>query len=268
MRWHTKRLSICDDNYRSNWPDFMSDEQIRALADDYAAQGQLDAFYREYRNIPIAKETASFKGEYFQYYEEEEGFLSADPHCESVVLLDPAKTVQMQSDFTAIVGATVNVVSNTIYVRDIVAEKLYPEQIYREVFAMAERIRANVIGIEVTSLHEFIMYPLKTYMTSLGRFYQLVELHARKSKAERVASLVPFYRTGQVKHNKRCCGVLETQLLWFPKSKRWDVMDALAYIVALLEEGGRYFQPKQSQMADEFKGLVYDEPLERSWRAI
>jgi len=246
----------------------MNDAQIRPLADGYAKQGQLDTFYREYRNIPIAKETASFRGEYFQYYTRTEEELTADPHCESVVLLDPAKTVQIQSDFTAIVGATVNVVTNEIFVRDIVAEKLYPEQIYREVFNMADRIRANVVGIEVTSLHEFIMYPLKTYMTARGKYYQLVELHARKSKQERVASLVPFYRTGQVWHNKRVCGVLEAQLLWFPKAKRWDVMDALAYIVALLEEGGRYFQPKQSQMTDEFKELLYDKPLERSWRAI
>lgn len=268
MKWHTKRLSICDDNYRSNWPDFMTDAQIRALADGYASQGQLDTFYREYRNIPIAKETASFKGEFFQYYSQSEEELNASPLCESVVLLDPAKTVQVHSDFTAIVGVTVNVVSNELYVRDIVAEKLYPEQIYKELFSMADRLRANVVGIEVTSLHEFIMYPLKTYMTARGTYYELVELHARKSKQERVASLVPFYRTGQVYHNKRCCGTLETQLLWFPKSKRWDVMDALAYVVALLEEGGRYFQPKQDQMKSEFAGLEYDKPLEINWRAV
>lgn len=261
MKFYTVRLSLCDDNYRSNWPDFISDEEVRALADAYAKEGLLDAFYREFRNIPIARETASFKPEYFKYYDETEEQLTRHPHCESVVLVDPAKTVQMQSAFSAIVGVTVNVVSNAIYVRDIVAARLFPDQLYDATIKMATSLHASAIGVEVTSLNEFITYPFKNAISKSGRFVQLVELHARKSKEERIAALVPFYRKGEVLHNKTCCGPLETQLLWFPKSKRMDIMDALAYIVIMLEEGERYFQPTLKQTEDEFKGLVYDDPL-------
>ncbi len=28
-KWHTRTLSICDDNYKSNWPDFISDEEVK-----------------------------------------------------------------------------------------------------------------------------------------------------------------------------------------------------------------------------------------------
>ena len=103
--------------------------------------------------------------------------------------------------------------------------------------------------------------PFKNEMMRRGKFYELVELHARKAKLDRVASLVPFYRRGDIYHNKACCGALEAQLLWFPKAKRIDIADALAYIVHLLEEGERYFQPTQKQMKDEFADLEYDPPL-------
>lgn len=65
-KWHTITLSICDDEYRSNWPDFISDKEVQELADSFAKQGLLDVFYREYRNIPIAKESASFRAEHFR----------------------------------------------------------------------------------------------------------------------------------------------------------------------------------------------------------
>lgn len=268
MQFYTVRLSLCDDNYKSNWPDFITDQEVRALADSYAKEGLLDAFYREFRNIPIARETASFKPEYFQYYEETEEQLTRHPHCESVVLVDPAKTVQMQSDFSAIVGVTVNVVLNKIYVRDIIAARLYPDQLYEETLKMTHALNASAIGVEVTSLNEFITYPFKNAISKSGRYVELVELHARKSKDERIAALVPFYRKGEVWHNKTCCGSLETQLMWFPKSKRKDIMDALAYIVIMLEEGERYFQPTNKQMEDEFKGLEYDKPLSQGFGRV
>jgi len=261
LKWYTKSLSICNDNYESNWPDFITDEQVRALADSFAAKGLLDVFYREFRNIPIAKETASFRQEYFKPYEETEEYLNISPLIENVVLVDPAKTVQLQSDFSAIVGVGVDVVKNRIKVRDCLGLRLFPDELYAQIFDMAARINAKVIAVEVTSLHEFITFPLRNWMMSkCDRFYEIVELHARKSKEERVGALASFYRTGQIEHNRRACRLLEEQLMGFPKSRRWDLMDALAYIVPLMEEGQRYFQPTNEQMKDEFADLKYDEP--------
>lgn len=274
-KWHTVTLSICDDDYKSNWPDFISDEEVRQLADSYAAQGLLDVFYREYRNIPVAKESASFRAEHFRYYEEVDdpserkatdflyytSPLTIHPHVENVVIVDPAKTVQMQSDFSAVVGVGVNLVENKVFVRDVDARRMYPDELYDAIFSMAERIRARCLGVEVTSLNEFITFPIKNEMMRRGRFYELIELHARKSKLERIGALVPFYRQGMMYHNKTACGALESQLLWFPKSKRIDIADALAYIVPLMEEGQRYFQPTQKQMKDEFADLEYDAPI-------
>ena len=44
-------------------------------------------------------------------------------------------------------------------------------------------------------------------------------------------------------HRIGFCHELEDQLLTFPSSRWDDIMDAFAYIIELLDEGGQYFLP-------------------------
>jgi hypothetical protein len=258
--WFCAHLSLCDDNFHSNWPDFMSDEDVIKLVDQYRRINELDAFYREYMGVPIAKESAKFKQEMFKNYEEtDKAFLDDKKKLENIVILDPAKTSTSTADDTAIVGVGIDIQTPKIYVRDIVKGKLHPEQQYTECFNMADRIGAKVIGVEVTSLNEFITYPFRTEMLRQRRFYDIVELKARASKEERISALIPFYRLGFVYHNKNVCGALEKQLMSFPRSKKDDIMDALAYTVEMLELGERYFVPEEKNSEAEFKDLMKDD---------
>jgi phage terminase large subunit-like protein len=270
--WHAVHLSLCNDELKSNWPDFMDDSAIRKLYDSYKVQGLLDTFYREYKGVPIAKESAKFRQDMFKDYEETSAeFVAIRRKLENIVILDPAKTTTATADDTAIVGIGVDAETPRIYVRDIVKGPLHPEQQYTECFNMADRLGAKVIGIEVTSLNEFITYPLRTEMLRQKRYYDIVELKARAKKEDRIAALVPFYRLGFVYHNKHVCAALEAQLMSFPRSKKDDIMDALAYIIEMLELGERYFIPQESA-EEEYKTLSEDdygdqlEPL-RDWRA-
>jgi len=270
--WNNVEIDLCDDALHSNWPDFMTDVEIKELYDSYRVQGLLDVFAREYRGQPIAKEDAIFKQEYFKYYDEsDEEFSKKLSSYENIVIIDPAKTTKISSDHSAIVGIGVNVELPRICVRDIIADKLHPEQIYDQAFAMADRIGARTIGYEVTSLNEFITYPITTYMLKRGKFYNLVELKARGKKEDRIAMLNPLYRLGYIFHNKNVTQILESQLIAFPKSKRDDVMDAFAYIVEMLELGERYFAPDNTKGEepdeDEFAGLDKEyEPALKNWR--
>jgi hypothetical protein len=264
--WHSVQLSICDDNYKSNWPDFMDDAAVMKLRDEHADRGQLDMFYREYRNIPVSTEDATFRPEYFQYYDEPD--IADNKDIETVIMIDPAKTVKLHSAQSAIVAVGIDRASAKLYVRDIVAEKLYPDELYDEAFKMSARLGAGVVGIEVTSLNEFITQPIKNEMSKRGQYFQLIELKARGKKEDRIAALVPFYRQGYVFHNKQCCGGLEGQLLSFPRSRLWDIMDALAYVVEMMEIGERYFEPpEQDDPEDEFKELDYDKAV-NDWRYV
>lgn len=276
--WDSIVLSMCDTNYKSLAPSYMSDEEIKAEVESHREKGMLDVFYMEYMNLPTASEDATFKQEYFhQYNETDAEFVKNKRNLENVVIVDPAKTVKLHSAHSAIVGVGVDRASARLYVRDIVSGKMYPDELYDEMFGMVARLNAHVLGVEETSLNEFIKQPiLNEIIKRRIPIGEPVWLKARAKKEDRIAQLVPFYRQGYVYHNESCCGGLEAQLMSFPRSKLWDIMDALAYVIELLELGDRYFEPapfldeegKEDPEA-EFKELEDEyESVMQDWRYV
>ena len=262
--WASVNLSICDDELHSNWPDFMSDEDVVKLHKSFKDKGKLDSFCREYRNMPVSTEDATFKQEYFKTYNEMELAAGNTKNMSSVVIIDPAKTVKLHSADSAVVGITVDRESRKIFIRDVVAKKMYPDELYNEAFDMVKRLHARILAIEVTSLNEFIVQPIKNEMRARGIFPLFMELNARGKKEDRVSSLVPFYRQGYIYHNPSCCHGLEAQLMSFPRSKKWDIMDAEAYIVEILELDQYYFDPidmDDTNIEDEYDDIENESML-------
>lgn len=282
--WDSVRLEACDDNFKSTAPHFMSDADIEKEWHQHVDAGQTDVFFRELRNLPISTKDSAFRQEYFHYYNlpPERGVGESDlktfdteiqqnKNIETVVILDPAKTVKIHSAESAIVGIGIDLTSAKIYVRDAISEKLYPDEIYDAMFGMAQMLDAKVLGIEETSLNEFIKQPIKNEMFRRGSFFELVWLKARggMKKEHRIKELVPYYRGGYIYHNASCSTVkkLEQQLLMFPRSALWDLMDCLAYVIEMLELGERYFSPKENpdDIESEYRELDYEKPVE-DWR--
>jgi hypothetical protein len=252
-------LSICDDSFKSNWPDFISDEQVKALYNAHKEKGLTDLFFREYRNIPISKEDAIFQEEFFKYYEE--GDLSKEDlyNMFTVVIVDPAKTVKLQSAESAVVGVTIDREGKRIYVRDIVSEKMYPDELYDQALDMVVRLRARMLAVEVTSLHLYITEPLKNEMRVRGIHPIFKELDAKGDKDGRIADLGPLYRMGYIHHKKGVCDALESQLLMHPKSKLKDISDALAYINKIIVDEDHWFDPPALENhEDEYAELQND----------
>jgi hypothetical protein len=281
--WYSLRLDLCDDNYNSNVPELISTAEIKREVEIHRARGQLDVFYMEFRNLPVAKETASFDAEHFQYYNEtDKEFQDQLSQLENVVIVDPAKTANMSSADSAIVGVGVNYQTNAIYFRECVRGKMYPDEVYEQMFAMKRRLNAHAVGIEVTGLEEFIKQPILNEMSRRGPidFFEPIWLKARggpadgeKGKIKRIASLVPYYRLGYIYHNKNCSGPLEAQLIPFPRSALLDVADAFAYIIEMLELGERYFtsppDPEDHDPEAEFRDLEDEyEPALDDWRLV
>jgi predicted phage terminase large subunit-like protein len=248
--WDVIELAICDENLKSNIPEWVSDEWVLEKYNEMKDAGEVDSFYREYMNRASAGgKDSAFQAEYFQYYNPRKRPLKNSADLENIILVDPARTAKMTSADSAIVGLAIDLSSNTIYVRDIISAKLHQDQLYDEIFKMANRIGARALGIEVTGLHEFITYPIKNEMARRGVTMDFIELHARggkneKGKVQRVSKLIPFYRQGLIYHNASCCHALEAQLMSFPRAKNWDIMDALSYAIELLEKGERYMYHK------------------------
>lgn len=284
--WESVRLEACDDNYESNAPEFMSTEEIKIERDYHREASMMDVFFREFRNIPISKEDAAFKPEYFRYYSEGINNLVIEPTEEkgkllpekkiktsnliNFVIVDPAKEVKIHNADSAIIGIGIDRASQNVFIRDIVHGKMYPDEIYKEMFDMLVRINAWILAVEVTSLHQFISQPIENEMRVRNVRAQYIELKATGKKEERIAHMVPYYRQGYVYHNRSCCDVLESQLLGYPRSKLWDVMDAEAYFVKLLDELALYFDPPNSDDPgfDEFAELeeLNEKPMMADWR--
>jgi hypothetical protein len=289
--WKSIRLEACDDDFKSTAPGFISDADIAKEWEAHVKAGQTDVFFRELRNLPISSKDSAFRQEYFKYYDiplgkpVREGIdlakidaeLQVGRDVETIIIGDPAKTAKMHSADSAIVGVGIDLTSARLFFRDGIAEKLYPDQFYDALFSMAIRLNAKVIGVEVTGLEEFIKQPLKNEMFRRGKFFELVWLKARggsndvKGKVLRIKELVPYYRLGYIYHNASCPATkkLESQLLMFPKSKLWDLMDDFAYSIEMLELGERYMSPSEDaeDVEAEYKDLDYEEPVD-SWRCI
>ena len=178
--WVSVNLPLCDDHYNTYYPEFMSTDDVKKLVKSYRNKGLLDVFYREYMGEVISREDASFSQDMFREYEESDMMLNNNPYVENVIIVDPAKTTKMHSAESALVGVGVDTKKNRIYVRDIVSRKMHPEELFDELFLMQNRIKARVVGIEVTSLHEWATYPLYNEMIRRNNTnFEVIYLTAR-----------------------------------------------------------------------------------------
>lgn len=278
--WKSTRLSICDENFNTYDPNYMTTEEIKADYQEYKRQGETDLFYMELMNIPISLEDAIFKPEYFKYFEEhgsklkvyekEISFISVK-NLITFVIVDPAKTVKMQSAESAVITVSIHRSSGRIFIRDIFSGKVRPDELYDVMFNAVLMYNAMMLCVEVTGLNEFISQPIENQMRVRNIYPQFVQLQAKGDKLKRIATLGPNYRLGYMFHNKNNCTPLENQLQWFPKSKLLDVVDATAYINVIMDEHAIYFDPCDDDdkflNEDEFAELE-DEPLDFDWRAI
>lgn len=255
--WHGIRLSICDENYNSLAPKFRSTAKIKAQVEENRAAGTLDHFYREFMSEPVSKENQSFDPKYFKYYDEVKEGLSSNMDVENFVIVDPAKTSKASAALSAVVGVGVNLKTNAIFVRDLVIGHFERDEVMTESLNMCTRLNARVLGVEVTGLDQWIEQPFRDEISRKGMSVNFVPLHAKRGRAgtelaheggkpARISGLVPYYRRGLIYHNASVTGPLEAQLRSFPRSKHWDAMDALAYIIELLDYGEKYFWPQRA----------------------
>lgn len=248
--WTFVDLPLCDENRKSCWVDFMTDEGVEKLYQGFKAHGMTTVFYREFCNKAVGEENKLFKEEHFRYYEESEVDFSS-PWFFTAVITDPGKTSTESADPSAIVVFSLDTRTNNLYVRKCSNERITTLDLYEALRLDMKLFGATVIGVEVNSLNEYITKPIADYFLSKGHLFHLVELKAKGAKTTgltmgfngkpgRIVGLLPYYAAGKVYHKKGSCEVLEDQLLDFPVAKHDDVSDALSYFIQLCTACGLY----------------------------
>lgn len=185
-------------------------------------------FANQYMNDPMPAEEAKFKPFWFKNIEEIELNYKEMNYFTTV---DPAIAQLKHSDRTAIVTVGIDEYNNW-FIRNVIWEKLLPNEIIEHVFQNWETYHPRKIGIEMVAYQKSLHYTLIDEMKRRNIYLPIVELKASRSKEERIEGLIPRYANGSVYHleNLPYRSELEEELLRFPRGKHDDVIDALAYM--------------------------------------
>jgi len=131
--WTVLEFPLCTPDLKVIWTQFMPQERVDKLIDEYRAQECLEDFYLEYMNIANPRSEAVFRPEYFKYYDEAEA--PYNELAENIIIVDPTKSEKAHSAYSAIVGC--GLLDNRILVRDIVNERLTADALYERAVEMA-----------------------------------------------------------------------------------------------------------------------------------
>jgi len=275
--WTTVNLPLCDRSYHTLWPERFSQEKVDGMIAGARAQKQFGLWCMEYMNEIVPGDDQSFHEDMFVRYDPNVINLNDHNIAENLVIVDPAKTAELRSADSGMVAVGVGLKENLFFVREAKGEKYEPAQLIDETFAMAIRNRARIIAIEVTGIENWIKHPFMDMAEKKGYKFHFIWLKAKGKKEFRVRQLLPYYSRQHFRHSP-LCAALEQQLLAFPYSQLWDIMDALAYLPSILEDFEVYFQyyggDESKQLEEEIKEILRmdkeEEELdeEEGWRIL
>ncbi len=211
------------EGFKALFPQKFTIEHLQQLKKE---KGPYD-FAAQYENDCVPAETAKFKPVWFQMVGEDE---LKYRDINYFTMIDPAIAQKEDSDKTAIVTIGVDEYNNW-FVKSIIWGHMLPSDIINAIFDNWELFHPKKIGIEMVAFQKSLQYALKDEMRRRNVFLPLVELKASKSKGERIEGLIPRYANGTMYHLQQCPyrNILEEELVWYPRGRHDDIIDALAY---------------------------------------
>lgn len=244
-------------------PELVSHEQIRQKEKEYNDRGMSDIFAMEYLCTSQAKKKHTWNKEGFQYYNERELDLNMNPYVRRFITIDPSRTMSPTAADTSILAWAVDPVRAIIWLRTHVCEKMTPETLEEELFAMCQEYNTNQVIVEETGLKLWISSRFENAATKRGIIidWQWIEGGTTPRgdygtgkdaiKRARAAQALPFYAPGpyhpkgHVWHELSFMnGGLEHAMLTYPKNKKWDGLDTLGYIPQVMQLLDIFFYPQ------------------------
>ena len=226
--------SAVDEAGKPNFPWKLPLEELEILK----RQKDTLEYSAQYLLKPVASENATFKDEYFKYYDK----LPEDIY-NVFMFVDPASTATKKSDYSAMIVIAVNS-KDEWYILDIVRDKLVPSILERRILKLATKHEPKMVGIESFGFQTYVESNLNKLMGQGGnkRFPIRPLTHAGKSKEDRIRRLEPRFRAGRVFLPKfmlytntdgkemDMIYALKDELMKFPRAEKDDLSDCLAYL--------------------------------------
>jgi hypothetical protein len=124
---------------------------------------------------------------------------------------------------------------------------------------MHDKWKPSVVAMETVGFQSTLKYAIEDQMRIQNRHFYIDEIKARimgDAKNFRIKGLEPKYRMGEVLHGEWMKGgILETELLTFPKGRNDDLIDALSFQLQFLTaaNGPAPFQTPAGSWEDYFQ---------------
>jgi len=188
-------------------------------------------FSCQYQNEPIDQESAIFRMEWIQYYE------NAPQALRHFMVLDPAGGRDRSADYNGIIIAGIDCAGN-IFVREAIPDKSTIADMMDIIFFKIKEYNINedgCLGLETAAMQQTLKFIFTEEMNKRKFYFSIKELkpHTNKSKINRVKALQPYFENGKVFYKKDQHMLIE-QTIRFPKIKHDDLIDALAYVLEVM----------------------------------
>lgn len=256
----SKKYKALDTNTNTPlWPERFSKESLNNIKESYIARHQLAQFYMEYQNDPVSQDNATFKPEYFQFFQDLPSLNESPGGVRHEIYVDMGGgSASKTADPTAIVALAMDD-KNTIYVDDYV-NKRYGNDLkpfFDDLFNMIARYNPTKVAFEKTSASMMVERPLEQEMQERNTPFSVTWLTPTRGSAQsrgnmsdgkyqRIASMEASFKLGQIKMRK-WMSELQEQLLSFPRGQHDDLIDALAYGYQNMD---RFTSPNKSSSMD------------------
>ena len=212
-------------SFKAIWPEKFTRNVLEKL---YREKGPYE-FSAQYLNEVIPDTDATFRKEWFHYYDETE--LKGRP-LNKFTAVDPAISLEKEADYTSIITVGIDHFHNW-YVLDIFRDRVTPSQLIERLYLTYERWHPIEIAIEDVAFQKVLQYSINEEGRKRHKYLPIVEVAPEeRSKDERIRGLQPLYANGVVLHNKELVynDYLEDELTRFPRGKHDDIIDSLSYM--------------------------------------
>lgn len=255
--------------------DYLSDEQIQQAYERFARIGKEDRFFREFLCVSGQSGDSKFPTS-FQYYDDRQMDLDKRSDVIRFIIVDPARTQNPRSAYTAMLAVAVSVRTAQVWLRGMIHERMVYDDMGRNLFSFAKQMNTQILCVEDAGLHDAIRGPLQKYAMKVGmnpywlwlpaarKFIEADDGERRSVKEARASSALWLYRPFGNTHPQGCVwhdeslrhGPLENQMLSYPECKGWDALDCLGYIDYVMTELGLVFDKQVTPIDNNYQRPV------------
>lgn len=227
-----KKFAKKFDPVRKDWIE-TNDPKCMDYIDHLKASMPLDEFSAQYLNKPFSSENQLFKPEFFKYFTRRPDGLFLGMAVD--LAISEARTADKTS--ICIMGMDKEF---KLYVLDYLEGRWKPSDTISNIFDMRSKWKPHSVGMEVNGFQKTLKLAAEEEMRKRREYFSISEIKTgpERSKVERIKTLEPFYRNGNVYHASWMKGKeMEIQLQTFPKGKHDDIIDSMSMCLPLLHPG-------------------------------